>query len=266
MAQQTYIARKGQDADFAALTVDSLTVNSVSVTAGAITLADAELITLGTGSDVTIQWDGTNLLMAAAADDSVFEIGDAAATQKSFDLKWYGNGANGADHLYFDASANLLYTTGVDLQFKDNDYLVFGTGAGATGDVTIRWDATDLDMAATGASAAFNIGAASHVLNTTVTGTLTVGVDDTGYDVQFFGATTGCSLLWDESEDQLVVTGPADVPALKIAGAGSKSAAAFAAAGTAWTDGNTPEFIADQMYLLLDVGGTVYRLPLWANA
>ena len=38
-------------------------------------------------------------------------------------------------------------------------------------------------------------------------GTVTVGVDDTGYDVKFFGATTGKSLLWDESADSLIVTG-----------------------------------------------------------
>ena len=40
-----------------------------------------------------------------------------------------------------------------------------------------------------------------------VTGTLTVGVDDTGYDVKLFGATSGKSLLWDESADSLIVTG-----------------------------------------------------------
>ena len=38
-------------------------------------------------------------------------------------------------------------------------------------------------------------------------GTLTVGVDDTGHDVKFFGATSGKSFLWDESADTLIVTG-----------------------------------------------------------
>jgi len=38
-------------------------------------------------------------------------------------------------------------------------------------------------------------------------GAVTVGVDDTGYDVKFFGATAGKSLLWDESADTLIVTG-----------------------------------------------------------
>ena len=34
-------------------------------------------------------------------------------------------------------------------------------------------------------------------------GTFTIGVDDTGYDVKFFGATASAYLLWDESEDDL---------------------------------------------------------------
>jgi len=105
---------------------------------------DSKKIILGTGSDVSIYWDGTNLLFVPAADDTLIEFADAASTQKSFDIKWYGDGSNGANYLYFDASANLIYTTGVDLQFKDNDYLVFGTGAGASGDVNIVWDGTNL--------------------------------------------------------------------------------------------------------------------------
>ena len=36
---------------------------------------------------------------------------------------------------------------------------------------------------------------------------ITVGVDDTGYDVKFFGATSGQYLLWDESADELVLAG-----------------------------------------------------------
>jgi hypothetical protein len=183
MTQKTYIARKGEDADFKDLTVDSLVVNDVTIDAGAITLADGKKITLGDGADITINWDSAKLELEGAA-----------------------------------------------------------------------------------ASSPFSSGAAGHVLDITHHGTLTVGVDGTGYDVKFFSDTAGCSLLWDESEDQLVITGPADTPALKIAGAGSKSPAAYAAAGTAWADGGTPEFAADQMYLMLDIGGTVYRIPLWANA
>jgi len=32
-------------------------------------------------------------------------------------------------------------------------------------------------------------------------------VNDTGYDVKFFGATSGQFMLWDQSEDELVLTG-----------------------------------------------------------
>ena len=176
---------------------------------------DAEELKFGAGSDVSIQWDGTKLIISAAADDSLIEIGDSAATQKSFDLKWYGGAASGASYLLADASGNLISTVGIAL---------------------------------------------------TLGGKLTVGVNDTGHDVQFFGATAGCSMLWDESEDQLVITGPADVPGLKIDGAGSVSAVAFAAAGTAWTDGTAPAFVNGQKYLKINVAGTVYRIPLWADA
>ena len=41
--------------------------------------------------------------------------------------------------------------------------------------------------------------------------TLTVGVDDTGYDVKFFGATSGNYMLWDESADSLLVNGDIDM-------------------------------------------------------
>ena len=36
-----------------------------------------------------------------------------------------------------------------------------------------------------------------------------VGVDDTGYDVKFFGATSGAYMLWDESADDLKLVGAA---------------------------------------------------------
>mgnify|MGYP003650605258 CR=1 FL=1 len=40
----------------------------------------------------------------------------------------------------------------------------------------------------------------------TFSNTLTVGEDDTGYDVKFFGATSGRYMLWDESDDRLEFT------------------------------------------------------------
>ena len=68
--------------------------------------------------------------------------------------------------------------------------------------------------------------------------TVTVGVDDTGYDVKFFGATSGAYMLWDESTDDLVLAGAAKLY-LYDAGGGeyissSGSALTIASGGTAW--------------------------------
>jgi len=41
----------------------------------------------------------------------------------------------------------------------------------------------------------------------TLTGTVTVGANTDGHDVKFFGDTTGKYMLWDESEDKLIVLG-----------------------------------------------------------
>ena len=46
---------------------------------------------------------------------------------------------------------------------------------------------------------------ASLGINAPIYSTLTVGVNDTGYDVTFFGATSGCKFLWDQSADTLIL-------------------------------------------------------------
>ena len=45
-----------------------------------------------------------------------------------------------------------------------------------------------------------------------VVGAVTVGVDDTGHDVKFFGATAGAFMEWDESADELEIRGPVATP------------------------------------------------------
>jgi len=44
-----------------------------------------------------------------------------------------------------------------------------------------------------------------------VDSTITVGANDTGYDVKFFGATSGAYMLWDEDQDDLILAGAARV-------------------------------------------------------
>lgn len=45
-------------------------------------------------------------------------------------------------------------------------------------------------------------------------GDITVGIDGTGYDVQFFGDTTGVFMLWDQSADKLIIRGALVRPGL----------------------------------------------------
>ena len=77
-----------------------------------------------------------------------------------------------------------------------------GAGSGA-----VVYDVlTDTNLAGTTKTAALtNAGALSNQ------GTLTVGVDDTGYDVKLFGATSGNYMIWDESADSLLVNGDIDM-------------------------------------------------------
>ena len=68
--------------------------------------------------------------------------------------------------------------------------------------------------------------------------TFTVGVDDTGYDVKFFGATSGAYMLWDESTDDLVLAGAAKLYLYDAAGgeylSSSGSALTIASGSAAW--------------------------------
>src|SRR3990167_10517969 len=53
--------------------------------------------------------------------------------------------------------------------------------------------------------------------NISTAGTVTVGVDDTGADVTFYGATSGSYWLWDESADTMVIkAGTASTSAIKV--------------------------------------------------
>lgn len=218
-------------------------------------LLDAGTLILGTGSDVTVQWDGTNMIVTAAADDSLIEIGDASGAQKSFDLKWYGNANAGADFVYFDASANLIYTTGVDVRFTDSDFLIFGTGS----DVTIAWDGTDLDILAAADDSVIKFGNGTEnfdvhlmgqtndivfdasadqlivqdsttvafgtgsditvawdgtdldILQAAVNSSIKWGIDGAGIDQVWYGDTASTNMTWDQSADSLIMTGAARI-------------------------------------------------------
>ena len=84
--------------------------------------------------------------------------------------------------------------TGYDVKF-------FGAASGAY----MLWDESADDLILAGA-AGLSVAGTSALTVTNITGATAFGVDDTGVDVTFYGATTGNSLLWDESADKVVQT------------------------------------------------------------
>ena len=81
-----------------------------------------------------------------------------------------------------------------------HDVLFYGASDGAH----MLWDESEDDLKLVN-SGLIQSGSKPNTLTgaTTITNTLTVGVNDTGHDVQFYGATAGAHMLWDESEDDL---------------------------------------------------------------
>lgn len=76
--------------------------------------------------------DGNQFKVIPKSDDTIIEVGDSATTQKSFDLKWYGNAASGAEYVGIDASASLFYTVGFTFAFGATAKVTVSNGDGAT--------------------------------------------------------------------------------------------------------------------------------------
>ena len=160
------------------VSVDDAT-QSTSTTTGSIHtdggLGVVKNVFIGGNIDI----DGTTNLDAVDIDGAV-QI-DATVTvgvdDTGYDVKFFG--ATSGAHMLWDESAD-------DLK------LVGAAGLTVAGDIdvdgTTNLDAVDIDGAVQ------------------IDNTVTVGVDDTGYDVKFFGATTARFLLWDESADSLIFT------------------------------------------------------------
>jgi hypothetical protein len=93
-----------------------------------------------------------------------------------------------------DADATKFYFT--DNSAEDEEITAISTNFTFNGTLT--------------STGAFVASAASTLAGaTTHNSTLTVGEDDTGHDVKFFGATASAYMLWDESQDDLILGGAA---------------------------------------------------------
>lgn len=74
-------------------------------------------------------------------------------------------------------------------------------------DGNVDADITAADLTTTGDTTLGDTSADAVTINgtTTANAPITVGVNDTGYDVKYFGATSGSYCLWDESANELVL-------------------------------------------------------------
>jgi len=151
------------------ITIAPNTVNRMQFIENATSGSQNIIISQGSGANITIP------------------AGDVKAV--------YLDGA-GSGAAVVDAFASLNV---VDLKVQDDltvtDDLIVNGDIDLAGSIdvdgTTNLDAVDIDGA------------------TQIDATVTVGVDDTGYDVKFFGATSGAYMLWDESADDLKLVGAA---------------------------------------------------------
>ena len=157
--------------------------------------------------------DSSEAITVAKA--TTFSSTIAAATGSTIGNLTLANGSITDSGGALDFGNETLTTTGaVDFGAATLDSVT------STGDFTTTGQATDWDLIDNTASAlsfdASGKGGILEIITTnssegvSMSGTLTVGVDDTGQDVKFFGATTGAYMLWDESEDRLVLNQGAD--------------------------------------------------------
>ena len=239
---------KVEGGTIAATTITALTTAGITATAnldiGAFTVTGTRFISdIATGTApfaVTSTTEVANLNVAklSGADwDAPLAIGGTTAAAGTFT----GLTATGTSTL-----------TTVDINGGAVDGTTVGAASASTGAFTT--------LSATGA--------------VTATNTVTVGVDDTGHDVKFFGATSGNSMLWDESANQLKIVGTGSSVALDVDtgdftvgayGLTNAGAATIASMAANWT--NAGRTVADAGILTtVDInGGTIDSTALGAT-
>jgi hypothetical protein len=156
------------------------------------TFTDNTVLYWGTGNDIGVAWDGTDLLASQAAPDSI--------------VKWGVSGA-GINHVFYGDTSTYDMTwdqSNDQLLFADNAKLAIGSGAGAAGDIAFNWDGTRL-----------------NVTQLTTNSEIRWGVDGAGIDQRWYGDTASAYMLWDQSADQCIFGGVASVSGLRVATSGA---------------------------------------------
>ncbi len=171
-------------------TIAAQALTATTVTASGIVKTD-DTTEATTTTDGSLQTDGgLSIAKDAVFGDDVKLLSDSAVL--SF----------GAD-----SDTTLTHTDGTGLTLNSANKLLFRDSAlsissSTDGQLDIDAD-TEVEIATTtlDLNGALDVSGASQFSST-----ITVGVDGTGYDVKFFGDTSGSFLLWDQSDDALELT------------------------------------------------------------
>ena len=135
--------------------------------------------------DVTGNVSGTAATVTTAAQTNITSLGTLTTLTVDNVI------VNGTTIGHTSDTDLLTLTSGVLTVAGELDAATLDISGDADIDGTTNLDAVDIDGAVQ------------------IDATLTVGVDDTGYDVKFFGDTASAYMLWDTSADDLVLAGAA---------------------------------------------------------
>ena len=172
----------------------------------AIYIDGAEILDIDDGgidmaSGMTVALNGTDIESASGANTALTSIYNTS-------LKMGRDSENLIDFATTDNKIILRVNNVDEVELVENALSPVTSDGVALGTGSLMW--SDL-FVASGAVVNFNNGDVllTHASNTlTLTGgDFVIGVDDTGHDVKFFGASAGAYMLYDQSEDQLVVMG-----------------------------------------------------------
>jgi len=197
-------------------------------TAGTIELGHASDTTIARSGSGDVTIEGNAIYRAGGTDVPVADGGTGASTlltnavltgngtsaiQAETDLLFASNKLIPTAAAHDAAGTALTMSAGATTAGTSNNQaggaLTFqgGQGKGSSAGGNIVFQTANAGVSGSSLNALATALTISDDLSSTFSGGVIVGVDDTGHDVKFFGASAGAYMLYDQSEDQLEIRG-----------------------------------------------------------